>query len=134
MVEDQKWIENVIKKYVHRLNEIIKVEKLVIFGSRARGDFMEDSDLDLIIISEDLKGMSYLERTRLLDDVWRKINVTGLRIEAFGYTEEEYKEAKKSSPFVQDLITDGFIELTLSRKASAHRPQEASSHPDPRGS
>ena len=111
MAEDQKWIENLIKKYVHRLNEVIKVEKLIVFGSRARGDFMEDSDLDLIIISEDFKGKSYLERARLLDDAWRKISTAHLKIEAFGYTEEEYEEAKKSSPFVQNLITDGFIEI-----------------------
>jgi len=110
MAEDQKWIEKLIKKYVYRLNEVIKVEKLIVFGSRARGDFVEDSDLDLIVISEGFKGKSYLERARLLDDAWREVNPAHLRIEAFGYTEGEYEEAKKSSPFVQSLIADGFIE------------------------
>ena len=33
--------------------ENIKVHKIILFGSRARGDFKEDSDWDVLIIVED---------------------------------------------------------------------------------
>lgn len=113
MAEGQKWVENLIKKYVRRLSKVIKMEKVIIFGSRARGDFMEDSDIDLIIISKDFKGKSYLERAGLLHDTWREINPTRLKLEAIGYTEEEYEEAKKSSPFIRSLIRDEYIEVIV---------------------
>lgn len=37
-------------------------------GSRTRGDYTNKSDIDLAIISDDVKGLNALERRALLKD------------------------------------------------------------------
>jgi len=51
-------IIDIIKKY--------KVDKAVIFGSRARGDYKKTSDIDIAIFSKD---MTYLELNLLRDQL-----------------------------------------------------------------
>ena len=50
----------------------IEVKTIILFGSYARGDFYSGSDLDLIIVSNDWKDMSYTDRLSLLYRVWDK--------------------------------------------------------------
>ncbi len=45
-----KKIKNTILEIANELN--IKVDNIILFGSRARGDAKEDSDLDLLIITK----------------------------------------------------------------------------------
>ncbi len=51
-------INYIIKKIVRE----IKPEKIILFGSYARGDFSEDSDLDLFIIKDDDESSRYIRR------------------------------------------------------------------------
>ncbi|NPA85749.1 MAG: nucleotidyltransferase domain-containing protein [Crenarchaeota archaeon] len=46
--------------------EGIKIKEAYLFGSYARGDFLETSDVDLIVISEDWRGMRFLDRLELV--------------------------------------------------------------------
>ncbi|BBL45246.1 nucleotidyltransferase [Nanobdella aerobiophila] len=45
----------IIKKVIYDVaNEYnIKIDKIILFGSRARGDYREDSDYDILIITEE---------------------------------------------------------------------------------
>src|SRR5439155_25194961 len=43
---------NVLKEIVRRLVEAVDPERIILFGSRARGDARPDSDIDLLIIKE----------------------------------------------------------------------------------
>jgi len=43
----------------------LTVEKLILFGSRARGEGKEDSDLDVAVVSSDYEGKDIFERVRL---------------------------------------------------------------------
>ncbi len=42
----------VLDEVVRRLVEGVDPDKIILFGSRARGDFQPDSDLDLLIIRD----------------------------------------------------------------------------------
>ncbi len=44
----------------------VRVREAYLFGSYARGDWLEDSDVDLVIVSDDFEGMPYLERLELI--------------------------------------------------------------------
>ncbi len=46
----------------------IKVKAIYLFGSRARGDYFKDSDIDLIIVTDSLKG-SKIERMKKVYDL-----------------------------------------------------------------
>ncbi len=50
----------------------IRVEEILLFGSVARGDYKVDSDVDLIVVSEDWGRMQYLDRLSLLYRLWDK--------------------------------------------------------------
>lgn len=43
----------------------LTLEKIILFGSRTRGDEQEESDIDLLIISADFEGKSIFERAAL---------------------------------------------------------------------
>ena len=42
-----------IKSYLKFLGNHIAIEKSILFGSRARGDYFITSDIDLIVVSSD---------------------------------------------------------------------------------
>lgn len=59
----------------------INVNRLILYGSYARGDYREGSDIDLILISEDFKNHDYWSRIDLLSaaiyDVFEPLEVVG---------------------------------------------------------
>jgi hypothetical protein len=114
MAENQGWVEELLNKYVHRLSKKIRVERVIVFGSRARGDFMETSDLDLLVVSPDFKGKDHLERAKFLQKIWNAVNTTPLKLEAFGYTEEEIRKMKSYSPFIRKIMRNGYVEIRIS--------------------
>ena len=65
-IESQK---ELLKKSIEIINNIkkeINITSVYVVGSRARGDFLDTSDLDLIIISDDFKNLRYIERLEKL--------------------------------------------------------------------
>src|SRR5881409_4035064 len=44
--------ENVLEEIIHRLVEAVDPDRIILFGSRARGDARPDSDVDLLIIKD----------------------------------------------------------------------------------
>jgi predicted nucleotidyltransferase len=39
-----------------------KIDKVIIFGSRVRNDYLKNSDLDLILVSKDFEGKNFTDR------------------------------------------------------------------------
>ncbi|MBS7638674.1 nucleotidyltransferase domain-containing protein [Candidatus Bathyarchaeota archaeon] len=62
-----------------------------LFGSLARGDYLLNSDIDLIIVTDRLKGLKPWERTAKL----RRMAPEDVGLDILGYTEEEFQRAKK---------------------------------------
>jgi len=48
------------------------VDKIILFGSYARGDYTKNSDIDLIVISSSWKNLEYIERLSILYKIWDK--------------------------------------------------------------
>ncbi len=46
----------------------LKVSKIILFGSQVKGKTTEESDVDILIISEDFQGKDIFERARLTKD------------------------------------------------------------------
>jgi len=51
----------------------ISLDKIVIFGSLARGMEREDSDIDIIIVSKDFRKKSIFERVELITGIGREL-------------------------------------------------------------
>lgn len=81
----------------------IKVDKLILFGSYARGKYREDSDIDVVVISPDFKDKDYWERIDILSDAIYGIFAP---IEAVAMTPKEW--SRKESLLV-DYAKDGEV-------------------------
>jgi predicted nucleotidyltransferase len=82
-----------------------KPEKIIVFGSYARGETDEYSDLDFVVIKKTNKR--FLERlievAKLLDDDLGKVDV-------FVYTPREFREMmEQGNPFIEEVSKDGRI-------------------------
>ncbi len=114
MLED--WLR-ALKRFLEALEKRgIKIEKAFVFGSRVRGDWLEDSDIDLVIISEDFKKMKFLERLDLIEKVQWEENISP-HIEALPYTKEEFEEKLKRSAVLRDA-SKYWVEIKLNRNTS----------------
>ncbi len=52
---------SVTTDYINKLKQQIHIEKVVLFGSYAKGNFTKDSDVDLAVFSPAFESMSRLE-------------------------------------------------------------------------
>jgi uncharacterized protein len=59
---DQRESLNFVKRFRDEIVGNLSLRKLILFGSRARGDFNEDSDFDLIVVSDEFEGIRSFER------------------------------------------------------------------------
>ncbi|MHC1610539.1 MAG: nucleotidyltransferase domain-containing protein [Candidatus Methanospirareceae archaeon] len=76
-----------------------KIEAAFLFGSRAGEDFLEDSDWDLMIISDEFKGMSFLDRaTFFLKEVPIR------RADIFCYVKSEIAERKNEIGIIREAL------------------------------
>ncbi len=99
---------NVIIEYKDKLETLgIKVKKIILYGSHASGMAREDSDLDLVVVSDDLKDMDLWERLCLLGEARMGIKRP---MEILGYTEEEY-ESDECGTFIRDEVKAKGIEV-----------------------
>jgi len=96
-----KKIVSIINQYRKELEARgIKVKKILLYGSYARGKARKDSDIDLVVISDDFKNMDLFERHSLLGRA--RVNISH-PMEILGYTEEEISRQKKGS-FIYDEV------------------------------
>ena len=80
-------IEKIVSSYVAVLvKNGIHPQRVILYGSYAKGTATPDSDIDLVIISEDLARWPALERLELLSKLTAKIDGP---LEVLGYTPDE---------------------------------------------
>jgi predicted nucleotidyltransferase len=100
MVKTEREIKEIIECYKEALKKLgITPQKVFLYGSYAKGNPREDSDIDLIVISEDFRHMNLRERLETLGLAAGRVFEP---IEAMGYTEEEVKDAKGT--FLEEIL------------------------------
>ncbi|HRU06417.1 MAG TPA: nucleotidyltransferase domain-containing protein [Candidatus Brocadiia bacterium] len=52
--------------------QAVRVSRLILFGSHARGQATADSDVDLLVVSEDFRGRDAFERAQLAGNAERE--------------------------------------------------------------
>ena len=73
-----------LKELLHRSSFPLK--SAFLFGSRARGDWLEESDWDIMVISPEFADISFPDRATML---LRRVPLK--RVELLCYTEEEFQ-------------------------------------------
>ena len=92
MVKNIFEIRKIAQEYKDELRRHnIRVTKLILYGSYAKGNPKPCSDIDLIIISPDLARFNPLRRQELLAQLTMNIDAP---LEIIGYTPEEIRKSK----------------------------------------
>ena len=82
-----------------------RVERLVLFGSRARGEGHEESDVDVLVL---VRGVTWQERYRIIDfatDIWRD---TWIDISPLVRTPEDFAELERRELLIaEDINREG---------------------------
>ncbi len=79
------------------------VEKAILFGSYARGEAKEDSDIDLILVSKEFEGKSALKRPVPFYIEWD----LGYPVDFLCYTPKEFNDLRKQVSIVSQALKEG---------------------------
>ncbi|MBE0446737.1 MAG: nucleotidyltransferase domain-containing protein [Actinobacteria bacterium] len=96
-----------ILEFVHEIKAHLSIDKIILFGSRARGDALKDSDYDFIVVSSDFEGVFFTDRIKMLYSYWHQPQA----LEALCYTPAEFKEKLNQITIVREAVHEG-IDLT----------------------
>jgi len=103
MDKKQNVIVKKIKEFLGKLDFV--VDKVILFGSYAKGDYREGSDVDLMIISDKFEGMKMYERGCGLYDLWYDNNK--MEIDLVCLTPKEFDRKKKRVNIVKYAVEGG---------------------------
>jgi uncharacterized protein len=88
------------------LQEKVKLDRVVLFGSRARGNSDPESDMDvLILINEPLTSEV---RDKVSDCAWEAGFEDGIVVASLVYTKDEWENGPEHySPFAETVRSEG---------------------------
>ena len=95
----------ILRKYVEKVSEMIRIHVAILFGSRARRDHGPWSDYDILLIGEFEEP--YLERLRILLDLASDVKIP---LEPHPYSIDEcIRMLEKGNPTIVDAIEEGIV-------------------------
>lgn len=97
--------EEIVGRAIEYLLERVKINQAILFGSRAKGEAGEWSDVDLAVISPDFARMSHRKVMDLLVEVALSVDPS---VEIRPYTPQDLKEAR-STNFLGHILAEGKV-------------------------
>jgi len=106
MHKERLKVKTIIKRYMNELSKLgVEVQRVILYGSYAKGSFRKDSDIDLVVVSDDFKGKNLRERLEIL-------GIAAVRlmepIEAYGVTPDEIESLEEVS-FLKEALSSGVM-------------------------
>ncbi len=80
-----------------------RIERMILFGSRARGEHLKGSDVDLVVVSPDFAGIPFLKRIREIVARWE----SDVDLEVLPYTPEEFARKRREIGIVAIAAAEG---------------------------
>ena len=93
-------ILNSIQEYIKEISKYYRIDLVILFGSYAKGTNHEDSDIDIAVVSSDIKSR-FDDGVRLMSLTWG-INT---KIEPHPINTKEFRE--NETPFIDEVIRTG---------------------------
>ena len=98
-------IEKVRDEAVRRIVEVAEPQKIIVFGSAARGELGPDSDLDLLVVVPSGK-----HRRETAQKIYRHFIGLGFAVDIVVVTEEDIEQFKDSNGMViQTALEEGQV-------------------------
>ncbi|MBL7147460.1 MAG: nucleotidyltransferase domain-containing protein [Nanoarchaeota archaeon] len=101
-------ISIILREFIRMCLDIIKPNKIIVFGSSVKTRYRKDSDIDVCLIT---KNKIKVDDDLKLEHITEKIEKRFKRnIQIHNFTEEEFEKLKKSKNLlVNEIIRDGVI-------------------------
>ena len=97
-------IEN-LRRFRKRLQKRYAIERMILFGSTARGHAGRFSDVDLIVVSRKFRRKGAIERAAPLYLEWD----LGVPVDFLCYTPEEFRALSRRGGLVREALRDGIL-------------------------
>ena len=94
-MNNQSAVDNLVEKIVAAVHPL----KIILFGSAARGDFLEDSDLDFLVVMP-----AGVHRRRVAQDLYRRINGAGRPFDILVATPEDLEKHGDNAGLIYERI------------------------------
>jgi predicted nucleotidyltransferase len=102
----QEELADFVYEFARDVHEQVGATTVILFGSRARGDWLHESDYDFVVVSPRFEGMNFLERPVELYKFWHQWP----GVELLCYTPEEFERKREQIGIVAEAVREG-IEL-----------------------
>lgn len=89
-----------LRRLVKALRELDPEVNVYLCGSYAGGDWLKDSDIDLIVVSKVFTGLDIGARFSLV----KRLMDPGLSLDLLAYTPSEFGEARSRSTILEDML------------------------------
>lgn len=104
-IMDKKIIDHEIKYIVDQIVSKYAPDKIILFGSAARGDYDHLNDLDFMVIKHDVPTIG-INRLRELDSLIDR----NMAVDLLVYRPDEIEERKKlGDPFILNIMAEGRV-------------------------
>ncbi|HLC84356.1 MAG TPA: nucleotidyltransferase domain-containing protein [Candidatus Nanoarchaeia archaeon] len=105
---DKRPVPKPLTTFVRSIKKQFAPTKIILFGSRARGQGGKWSDYDLLILSDSFSKLSYLER---LSQVY-KFHPRTIPLDVICLTPKEYNQRKREPTIISEIAKEG-VELAV---------------------
>ena len=91
------------RRFLLRLKREIRPARVILFGSRARGDQRALSDYDLLVVSPRFRGVPWVERAPMVYRLWD----LPLDLEPICLTPEEFRRRRRELSIIGEAVREG---------------------------
>jgi len=104
MKRKTKYISQLIRTYV---NSIDNDAEVILYGSRARGDEKNDSDWDILILTD--YSVDITQERKFRDKLYDLELETGEPFSVFVYSKSEWQTKQRITPFFYNVTHEGLV-------------------------
>ena len=103
MDTNTKTIKKCVKAFSQAVQKNISVQKIMLFGSYARGTQKPESDVDILVVSKDFENIKPFKRAVPLYRYWKPL----VPIDIICYTPEEFERLAKRITIAREAQREG---------------------------
>jgi len=89
--ESPQTMQEVLQEIIRRIVEVAQPERIILFGSAARGEMGPNSDLDLLVIKS-----GEFDRSRLVGDIYLNLHGAGQAVDVVLVTPDQVERYRNT--------------------------------------
>lgn len=105
MVSNRAEMNAGFRRFVSRMTRDLRPSRVILFGSRARGDSRPTSDYDVLVVSGRFRGIPWLDRAPMVLRHWDM----PLDLEPICLTPEEFRRRSKELSIIGEAVREGVV-------------------------